>query len=43
MNQDLLKFIELLQGFVPGVKFTGIEIHDLKMAENINISVNFNL
>ncbi|MCC5652365.1 hypothetical protein LC609_21560 [Nostoc sp. XA013] len=42
MNQDLLNFIELLQGFVPGVKFTGIEIQDLKIAENINISVNFN-
>ncbi|MDZ8257727.1 hypothetical protein [Nostoc sp. ChiQUE01b] len=44
MNQDLLDIIKLLQGFVPGVKFTGINIEklDTKLTENINISVNFN-
>lgn len=41
-QQDLLNFLKLLQGFVPGVKFTGIDtIQDLKLAENINISINF--
>ncbi|MEH1770317.1 MAG: hypothetical protein V7L27_13325 [Nostoc sp.] len=42
MNQDLLDIIKLLQGFVPGVKFTGIEALDLKLADKIDISVNFN-
>ncbi|MBN3940520.1 MAG: hypothetical protein V7L21_01180 [Nostoc sp.] len=42
MNQDLLDIINLLQGFVPKVKLTGIETLKLKLAENINASLNFN-
>ncbi|MDM9584278.1 hypothetical protein [Nostoc sp. GT001] len=40
MNQDLLDIIKLLQGFIP--KLTGIENLNLKLAENINPSINFN-
>ncbi|WP_104909195.1 hypothetical protein [Nostoc sp. 'Lobaria pulmonaria (5183) cyanobiont'] len=40
MNQDLLDIINLLQGFIP--KLTGIENLNLKLAENINPSINFN-
>ncbi|MEH2240055.1 hypothetical protein [Nostoc sp.] len=40
MNQDLLDIIKLLQGFIP--KLTGIGNLNLKLAENINPSINFN-
>ncbi|MDZ7950457.1 hypothetical protein [Nostoc sp. DedQUE09] len=42
MNQELLDIIKLFQGFIPQLKLTGVENLNLKLAENINTSLNFN-